>query len=48
MDTVLSRWLHSGSEASKAALEKIHELGDHANLPMEIRLMILGHWLKER
>lgn len=47
MDTVLSRWLHSGSEASKAALEKIHELGDHANLPMEIRLMILGHWLTE-
>ncbi|KAH0171218.1 hypothetical protein KCU67_g2286, partial [Aureobasidium melanogenum] len=47
MDTVLDRWLHSGSETSKAALEKIHELGDLANFPTEIRLMILGFWLKE-
>jgi hypothetical protein len=34
------------SAASKAVGE-IHDVGDHRELPMEIRLMIFGHWLKD-
>ncbi|CAD0100879.1 unnamed protein product [Aureobasidium mustum] len=37
----------TGSAASRAALEKIHEIGDYADFPTEIRLMIFGYWLRD-
>lgn len=34
------------SEASKV-IRSIHDIGDHGDLPYEVRVMIFGHWLRQ-